>query len=617
MGVRTLSGEQLARMAVFAQKRLEAHAGEIDALNVFPVPDGDTGTNMSLTWKSGVEEMLRNPTAHTGKAAEALAKGLLMGARGNSGVILSQLFRGFSKAVATRATLTARQFAFALQQGVETACRSVLRPVEGTMLTVAREAAAAATAAARRTDDLAEVLTQWRKKAQEALAATPEQLPLLKQAGVVDAGGRGFVELCQAFCEALENVETPEESVAARSFGRPALDRDVGAAQAHGDLPAPARVDGSSIAFGYCTEFLLRLDSADKGRKSLIFHEDEFRVRLEQYGDSVVVVADDGWVKAHLHTETPLEVLAWASGFGELDRVKIENMRLQHERLAKPKAEQDARGSASAGSRARNTEGSMAARAEPEQAVRAAGSTAASTAPSVLMAVPDAGADSDKPPAPCGLVAVVPASALADMFRSLGVDAVVDGGPTMNPSTEQIVRAVSGVRAETVFVLPNHPNVEPVVRQAVEWIVDRKVEIMPARTIPQGLAAAVAFARERSADENRNAMERAAGGVRSGHVAIAVRDSTLDGRAVRKDQYLGFADGKLVAVSDRLESCCLELVGWLVGDGCELLTVLVGADAAEEETGRLLERLKASHPRIETEVRYGGQPFYPYVFAAE
>jgi hypothetical protein len=573
-------------MIVEGAKHLQANVDAVNALNVFPVPDGDTGTNMNLTLASGVKELKKISSSHLGRAAEALAKGLLMGARGNSGVILSQLFRGFAKSVAAHEHIGATQFAAALQHGVDTAYKAVVKPVEGTILTVAREAARHATAIARKIGDMADLMEEVARKAKEALAKTPEQLPVLKQVGVVDAGGQGLLLIYEGFAVALRRPagETADD-FADVADGRPITPHQAAPQKAQ------AHIATEEIRFGYCTEFMVRLASrrANGGR----FDESRFRRQLETYGDSVLVVADDQLVKVHIHAEYPGDVLTMAQQYGDLLNIKIENMREQHARLL----EDDG--------------------ADSSVVPHKADGPRPGAAVSVATAEPDGDAayEPEREPSPFGFVAVASGDGITAIFESLGADVVLSGGQTMNPSTEDIVNAIGRVNAKTVFVLPNNSNIVMAARQAAD-LADRPVIVIPSKTIPQGLSALLAYREHVDAEQNREEMERAIARVRSGQVTRAVRDSQIDGMTIREGQFLGIQDGRIVSAEADLAEACKKLLRSMMDEG-EVVTVLTGAEADEKVTDELAAWLEREYPEAEVEVRDGGQPLYAYIFSVE
>mgnify|MGYP001422102728 CR=1 FL=1 len=581
MSSQRVNGSEFVRMMLFAADRLQAHAEQVNALNVFPVPDGDTGTNMNLTLTTGVQEMQKKADVHLGRTAEALAKGLLMGARGNSGVILSQLFRGFAKTLAPYAEADARLFAQAFAGGVETAYRAVVKPVEGTMLTVAREAAEAAVKAAERGADLAGLLQALIEAARDALARTPEQLPILKQVGVVDAGGQGLIIIYEGIHRALIDPQAELSGGKAAPVGAPAREA---APDDHGRRPrsAQAHIATEEIEFGYCTEFILMLH--DEGRAR--FDERSFREALSRHGDSMVVVADDDMVKVHIHAEYPGNVLNLAMEYGSLTRIKIDNMREQHSEIVA--------GDGLHGEAAPPVSG------DGTKSGPAAGGPPADSAPRKAM----------------GIVAVAAGDGLTDVFRSIGVDAVLAGGQTMNPSTEEIVTAVRNVPADTVFVLPNNPNIIMAAKQAAE-LTEQRIVVIPTRTIPQGLSAALAFNEFADAETNERAMAEAAGRVRSGSVTYAVRDSSINGLDIREGDYLGMLENEIAAHGPDLDEVLRNLMDRMMETGDEIVTIFAGRDADEGRTGRLMAYLEERYPQAETELHAGGQPLYYYLISVE
>lgn len=593
-----IDGQLFIRMAEAGARRLNAHAEEVNRLNVFPVPDGDTGTNMNLSLTSGVEELRKRPSAHLGRAAEALAKGLLMGARGNSGVILSQLFRGFAKSVAELETANAAQLAAAFQHGVDLAYKAVVKPVEGTILTVAREAAKAGTQAAKRHSDVADVMREVLLKGKEALARTPELLPVLKQVGVVDSGGQGLIYVYEGFMNALGEVdileenETPTEpaDMPYAAFG--ALqdwDEATELEAAEGAHSAPNRAQAmlatESIEYGYCTEFMLKLTDGKSASGS--FDEGRFREELSAWGDSLLVVADDELVKVHIHAEFPGSVMNAAQRYGDLSRIKIENMRDQHSHLL---------------------------HGEPSSSHASAATDDGASAAAVAGEAPDAERQTAKP---YGFVAVAAGDGIRGIFASLGVDRIVQGGQTMNPSTEDIVRSVSEVDASTVFVLPNNSNIILAAQQATELVPDKRVVVIPSKSIPQGIAAVIAFEEEATAETNAREMERALKQVESGQVTRAVRDTQMDGIDIAEGDYIAICGGRIVAVEAECAASCRLLIDQLLAEGAEVLTIYTGADANPGDTGELVAYMETSYPDVELEVHPGGQPLYNYMFSAE
>ncbi|MEW9697809.1 DAK2 domain-containing protein [Paenibacillus sp. SI8] len=574
----SINGNDFTAMVLAGADNLRRNVDKVNGLNVFPVPDGDTGTNMNLTITSGVEELKKKPSSHIGKAADALSKGLLMGARGNSGVILSQLFRGFAKHVHDLESVNVQQFASALQQGVETAYKAVVKPVEGTILTVSKEAAKHAMQY-RRGGDLLDFMQEVLSKAKEALARTPEQLPVLKQVGVVDAGGQGLVCVYEGFVTALngglvdasEDYATMDTTLDSVSIV-PAINVTK---EAHAHLPAQAHLATEDIEFGYCTEFMLTIQSGKV--KGLTFNEEKFRDQLSKLGDSLLVVADDELVKVHIHAEYPGEVMNQAMNYGALSRIKIENMRDQHSHILEDVAD---------------------AYAVPEL-------EGAETANSALAGKP------------YGFVAVALGEGITDILTSVGVDVVLSGGQTMNPSTEDIVNAVERIDAETIFVLPNNSNIILAAQQAAQLVEGKTIVVIPSKSIPQGLAAILAFQEKSDAQANEKAMNESLKRVKSGQVTYAVRDTNMDGIDIKMGHFIGIQDGRIVSSQPSLKDACKKLLQEMIEEGNEIVTILTGEDAKEEETEELEAFIHEMYPDMEVELHPGGQPLYTYLFSVE
>lgn len=545
-------------------ERLNRSVDQVNALNVFPVPDGDTGTNMNLTLTSGVKELERASAskAHVGQLAEALSKGLLMGARGNSGVILSQLFRGFGKGVADKEALTSREFAEGLKRGVDTAYKAVIKPVEGTVLTVAREAAEKAVRTAHRTENLAELMEVVLEEARRALQRTPEQLPVLAQAGVVDAGGQGLVRIYEGFLAALTGEKI---SYTVTEAGGGPVDLDRLGEIAHSQS-AQSHFETGDIEHGYCTEFIVKLKPAKLLETP--FSEEQFRTDMGRFGDSLLVVADDDLVKVHIHAEHPGETLTYAQRYGELTRIKIDNMREQHATIL-------------------DTEHR------------------------------DQGENVSEPVTKrYGLVAVAIGDGVSEIFRSLGVDVVIQGGQTMNPSTEEIVQAVQGIPAEHVFILPNNKNIIMTAEQVTE-LVEVPVTVLPTRTIPQGLAALLSFNEEADADTNQKRMMESVTDISSGEVTYAVRDSQYEGGTIKEGDFLGIREGRIEAVGADMLATSRELLSRMLANGGDMVTLLYGEDVTKDQVQELTHFLEQDYPDVECEVHYGGQPLYYFLFSVE
>ncbi len=569
-----IDGKLFTQMVLAGAQNLTNHVKIVDALNVFPVPDGDTGTNMNLSFTSGVNELKKQNTDHVGNAAQALAKGLLMGARGNSGVILSQLFRGFSKYVAQFEQIDSKQFAEALKQGVDTAYKAVMKPVEGTILTVSREAAHEAIKVARRETDINIVMEKTLQKARESLAKTPELLPVLKEVGVVDAGGQGLVYVYEGFIKVLKGEEvsfdTPVNESEKVSFSE----------MAHHHLPVQAKLSTEEIEFGYCTEFIIGLE--DEIVKNDSFKEPDFREKISKFGDSLLVVADDEIVKVHIHAEHPGEVLNFAMNYGSLHKIKIDNMREQHSHILLGEGNYHGADNQVANV---NTEKDLSSSVE------------------------------EKELQPYGIIAVAMGDGLVEIFKSLGVDVVITGGQTMNPSTEDIVKAMEEIYAEEYIILPNNSNIILAAEQAQE-LVDQPVAVVPTKTIPQGMAALLAFNPADSLEENKESMIEALKQVKTGQVTYAVRDSKYDGLEIKEGNYLGIAEGKIVATAEDLMDTTSELLNQMIKDE-EVLTIIYGSDVSKEQVAELEAIISEQFPDLETEIHYGGQPLYYFIFSIE
>jgi len=533
-----LTGIQLQQMIIGGSRALENQKQLVDALNVFPVPDGDTGTNMHLTVQSAAREVsvLQSPTVT--QVAAAASMGSLMGARGNSGVILSQLFRGIAKGLEGKRAASASDLANALQNGVETAYKAVMKPVEGTILTVSRETAKGAMQAAKKEGDVLKVLEEGFRKGLEILDSTPDMLPVLKQAGVVDAGGRGFLVILEGWIAALGGQEVqpitvqPRASVAAPEFF------------------------SEEITFQYCTEFIL------KG--SNLRHE-RIKEDLVDYGDSLLVVGTEDVAKIHIHTNHPGQILEYCLKLGDLHQVQIHNMREQHE--AKLHAEKLAK----------------------EETV---------------------------PVKDIGIIAVAVGKGLIEILRSLGVDQIIQGGQTMNPSTEDLVSAINRVAAKKVFVLPNNGNIILAAQQA-KSLVDKEVHVIPTKNIPQGIAAVLAFNPEASFEDNIVALEASFSGMKSGEVTYAVRDSQFDGHEIKAGDILGLIEDKISITGKEPKEVTLDLVEKMGGNNADLISVFYGVDVDEESAAGLAEELSRRFTRSEVEVHSGGQPLYYYIVSVE
>lgn len=572
-------------MVLAGAARLAQQAEHVNALNVFPVPDGDTGTNMNLTMTAGVTELKSNGTGGVGSLASTLSKGLLMGARGNSGVILSQLFRGFSRYAASYEELNTVQFAAALQSGVDTAYKAVVKPVEGTILTVAKEAAKHAVYLARRTTDIEELMLAVLSKAKEALANTPELLPVLKQVGVVDSGGQGLVYIYEGFAEVLTNgsvLSTPRATVVEPK--QPVV--QVTKPKVEVPISAQAKLDTQDIEFLYDMEFFINRGLGSPVEKN--FNEEAFRQALAVNGDSIIVIADDEIVKVHVHSKQPGEVLNLALRYGEITQIHILNMREQHRDLL--------------------TAG-MDGAPMPELFA---------DIPAQVAQVSESAELPAHELAPYGLIAVSSGQGIANIFESLGVDVVLSGGQTMNPSTEDFVKAIHSISAEHIFILPNNSNIILAAQQARDLLEgERHVTVIPSKSIPQGMAAAFAYQEDESMQNNTEVMLEAVGRVKTGQVTTAVRDTVFDDLQIKEGHYIGIADSKIVSTDAELLTTSQDLLASMLQGGDEILTILSGQDAQNNITESLINWVSENYPDVEVEIHEGGQPIYFYLFSVE
>ena len=536
--------------------RLNKQAEYVNSLNVFPVPDGDTGTNMGMTIENGAKEVSDRSASTVGEAAGIFAKGLLMGARGNSGVITSQLFRGFSQSVKDKEELDGAALAAAFQSGVEVAYKAVMKPVEGTILTVSRGAAIGAKKKAESTNDAVEVMRAALEGAKTALAKTPDMLPVLKEVGVVDSGGQGLVFIYEGFLSALTG-----EFIASEEFqATPATMSEMINAEHHKSVAG--HVATEDIKFGYCTEIMVALKQGPTYVKD--FDYDEFRNYLNNLGDSLLVVNDDEIVKVHVHTEDPGLVMQEGLKYGSLVKVKVDNMRNQHEAQVEKEERQ-----------AKPVE-------EKEYAI----------------------------------IAVVAGDGLADIFKAQGVDYIISGGQTMNPSTEDFVKAVEELNARNIIILPNNKNILMAAQSAAE-VIDQPAAVVDTKTIPQGLTSLLAFDESKSIEENYERMSASLGDVVSGSVTTAVRDTTIDGLEIHENDNLGMVDGKIVVSNPDMMETLEETFAHMLDEDSEIVTIYVGEDGSEELANELAQALAEKYEDVEVEIHQGGQPVYPYLFSVE
>ncbi|MBA8778385.1 DAK2 domain-containing protein [Staphylococcus schleiferi subsp. coagulans] len=549
-----INGNLFAEMIIQGAQNLSNNADMVDALNVYPVPDGDTGTNMNLSMTSGREEVQSHLTSHIGDLGKAFSKGLLMGARGNSGVILSQIFRGFSKALEEEKDINAKQFAHSFDAGVKTAYKAVMKPVEGTILTVAKDAAQAAIDIAEETEDCLEMMTRVYEAAQKSLENTPNLLPVLKEVGVVDSGGKGLTLVYEGFLKAMkgEKVEAHATKVDTETFFND--DHDF-----HGVI------NTEDIVYGYCTEMMVRFQH---GKEK--FDETTFRSDMSEFGDSLLVISDDEIVKVHVHTETPGEVFTFGQKYGELIKVKAENMREQHREVLRKEASNE----------------SAKQKQEPAQNVETA------------------------------IVTISMGEGITELFKSMGATHVINGGQTMNPSTEDIVNVINESGCKRAIILPNNKNIQMASQQAAE-MVDVEAVVIPTRTVPQGIVAMFHYDESVELDENETAMTAALENVKSGSITYAVRDTKIDGIKIEKDAYMGLVEDKIIA-SDRDEQQVIQkTLETMLDEDSEILTIITG-DEANSATTEWIESFVETHfEDVEIEVQNGQQPIYPYLFAVE
>ncbi|CAH0416394.1 DAK2 domain-containing protein [Periweissella fabaria] len=558
--VTKITNIEFGSMVNAAAQKLTENAEKINKLNVFPVPDGDTGTNMSLSMNSGAQYERDAVDTTVGALAQATAKGLLMGARGNSGVILSQIFRGFAKSVDGKATLTARDLADALMSGAETAYKAVMKPTEGTILTVIREAASAANQAAKHSDDAVLVMSQTVEASEKALASTPDLLPVLKEVGVVDSGGQGLAFVLQAFYEALSgeiaasDIQIPDNAE---------LEEMVKGLHAG----AQAQLDPADIEYGYCTEVMVQIGKGTTFDHT--FDYDEFYAYLAGLGDSLLVINDDEIVKIHVHTEDPGAVISWGTHYGSLVKVKVDNMRDQQQAVIDAQHTEDAKEA-------------QAAKEAPETAI----------------------------------LAVSAGEGLSELYLASGATGIIDGGQTNNPSTADILAAVEASGAKQVIILPNNGNIFMAAEQAVE-VAEIPVQVVHTKTLQQGLTALFAYNPMNDLDTNVAAMEENKLTVTSGQVTTAVRETTIDGLEIHEGDFIGIIDGKLQIAAADLQAASIQMVQKMLDEDSEIITILYGADATEADAETFAAAIAEIDEDLEVEIHQGGQPVYPFLVAVE
>ncbi|WP_205713461.1 DAK2 domain-containing protein [Carnobacterium sp. PL17GRE32] len=540
--------------------RLSENAEYVNSLNVFPVPDGDTGTNMNLTYTSGIERVIKQHSDTVGEVGEDLAKGLLMGARGNSGVILSQLFRGFAKAIEGKTTIEAQDLANAFQRGIDTAVKAVMKPVEGTILTVARDSAAAGMQKAEQTDDIIEVMTAVLEEAQTSLENTPNLLPVLKEVGVVDSGGQGLVYIYHGFLESLTGESIPVKSADPNKANVTEL------AHQENFFNTSHSVASEDIHYGYCTEIMVKIGEGETVTDE--FDYDTFRNHLDGIGDSLLVVSDDEIVKVHVHTETPGEVMNYGQKFGSLVKIKVDNMRLQHDDILDGK-----------------------------------GSNQAESAPAVERTN-------------LAIIAVAAGEGIENLFKDMGVKSIISGGQTMNPSTNDILDAINKANADNVIILPNNKNIIMAANQAVE-VSEIPAAVVETKYISQGLTAMLGYNPDGTLEDNKAAMVAEMANVTSGQVTVAVRDTTVDGLEIHKDHFMGIIDGKIVSEDADLVKETINMIKQMIDEDKELVTLIFGEETDQATAELIAEAVEEANEDIEVEIVDGGQPVYHFLASVE
>lgn len=560
---------QLKNAFLAGANNLNAKKEWINELNVFPVPDGDTGTNMTMTIMSAAREVAAISAPTLENVAKAMASGSLRGARGNSGVILSQLIRGFTKEIrehADEAGIDNLIMARAFSRAVETAYKAVMKPKEGTILTVAKGMADRITELSVTDEDLITLLEKVVAYGDEVLAKTPEMLPVLKEAGVVDSGGQGLMTVVKGALASLKGEEV-------------VLDLgDQGAAKAEAPVEQKSRgeISTADIKFGYCTEFMVNGDHEFTDEEV-----DSLRAWLGGVGDSIVCFSDENIIKVHVHTNHPGNAFEKGLSMGYLSKMKVDNMRLEHHEVLIEDASRIA-----------------------EEKKEEAASAAAPEKP-------------EEPAKEYGFISVSAGDGLTEIFRGIGVDYVIEGGQTMNPSTEDILNACDQVNAETIFVLPNNKNIILAANQAKDIIEDKTIIVVPTKTIPQGITAMISFSPDMNPEENLEAMKDASQCVRTGEITYAVRNTTIDGHAIEKDDIMALGDDGLLAVAKEKDQAVMEALKAMVNDESEIITIYYGQDIPEEEAEAVAARIRKAYPQVETELQYGGQPIYYYFLSVE
>ena len=557
MATKTINVDMLAKMFLAGAQNIEAKKEFINELNVFPVPDGDTGTNMSLTIMAAAKEVTSLQNPKMADLAKAISSGSLRGARGNSGVILSQLLRGFTKAIREEKEIDVIALAAACNRARETAYKAVMKPKEGTILTVASGIAEKASEMAQETDDLEEFIPAVISYAEEVLAKTPDMLPVLKEAGVVDSGGQGLLEVIKGAYDAFLGKE---------------IDYSAIAPGAGAGVTKISAEDTADIKFGYCTEFIILTEKEFTEQD-----EHKFKEYLSSIGDSIVCVADDDVVKIHVHTNDPGLAIQRALTFGQLSRMKIDNMREEHQ----------------------------------EKLIRDAENLAKQQAQDA------AEKKSSEPRKPMGFIAVSIGEGINNIFKELGVDYIIEGGQTMNPSTDDMLKAIDEVHADTVFILPNNKNIVLAANQAKHLVEDKEIIVIPTKTVPQGITAIINFMPDADAKTNEEAMLEEVKNVKTGQVTYAVRDTHIDDKEIHEGDIMGIGDHGILAVGSEIRKTTLDMLEQLVDEDSELISIYYGEEVKEEDANELIEQIEELYPDADVDAHFGGQPIYYYVLAVE
>lgn len=567
MEITTINAEVLAKMFLGGAANLEAKKEWINELNVFPVPDGDTGTNMSMTIMSAAKDVATMNNPEMKALAKAISSGSLRGARGNSGVILSQLFRGFTKVIAEYDEINVQVLTDALQKATETAYKAVMKPKEGTILTVAKGISDKALLLNEETDDLVFFCQELIKEGDHVLGKTPDMLPVLKQAGVVDSGGQGLMQVLKGAFDVLTGKEVDY------TLDVPVTGNSAASESSNSYIDAQANQE---ITFCYCTQFLIMLEKPFTEKQEV-----EFKSYLESIGDSIVVVADDEIVKVHVHTNDPGQAMQKALMYGQLTTIIIENMRLERDEKVSAMKEKEMQ-SASV-----PTENVMTTEVPAEE------------------------------PKEMGFISVSIGEGINEIFRGLGVDYIIEGGQTMNPSTEDMLNAIEHVNAKNIFILPNNKNIILAANQAASLVEDKNVIVVPTKTVPQGITALINYIPDNSPEDNASRMEEEIALVKTGQVTYAVRDTVIDDKEIKQDDYMGIGDKSILSVGTDLEATTLDMISQLVDEDSAIVTIYYGSDMSEESASSIAEKVEAEYPDVEVEVQFGGQPIYYYLVSVE